>query len=97
MSKYLKNMLVNLKIYELELVGDRSKYSPDEIIEKTGYYYKINDKNLTPKEINTAILAKQASFLKTIKNIALFYFCLTVSVISIYLIYLAIMWLYHIS
>lgn len=48
------------------------KYSPEQLIEIDGYAYVVEDK--TDDEITTTLLAKQTIYLKTIRNIIIFFF-----------------------
>jgi len=87
MNQYVRDLLIDIDIYDTESVQDTSKYSPDELIQKDGYNYILNDRGLTPDEIKIALLAKQIKFMKTIKNIILFYFWCTIVAGGIYIIY----------
>lgn len=89
MNKYLRDMLVDLEVYELEVIKivEVEEHAPEDVIKKDGYNYILNDKGLTPEEVNTALLAKQTKFIRTIKNIALFYFWGSIAAAVIYLIY----------
>ena len=90
MDKYIKEMLVELKIFDSQFVKNLSEADQDKVLRIGGYNYIIDDKGLTPEEINTALLAKQTKFLRTIKNIALFYFWITIIGIFIYMFYLCL-------
>ena len=90
MNKYIKEMLVELKIFDSQFVKDPKDIDSEKVLRITGYDYIIDDKGLSQEEINTALLAKQTKFLRTIKNIALFYFWITIIGMIAYLLYLCL-------
>lgn len=83
-------MLVELKIFDSQFVKDPKDIDSEKVLRITGYDYIIDDKGLSQEEINTALLAKQTKFLRTIKNIALFYFWVTIIGMIAYLLYLCL-------
>lgn len=88
MNQFVKDMLIDQKIYDLEFVQDTSKYDPEELIQMDGYNYKFNDRGLTSDEVKIALLAKQNKTLLAIKNILMFYLCCSLTAAGIYIIYL---------
>lgn len=89
-KKDLKINLVDLGIHKEKYLHEDAvdQYGEDEIYRKDGHSYLIYDTELSSDEINTAILAKQAKDITTIRKMVSFFvgitlFSLIVSVISI--------------
>jgi len=82
MNKYIEGMLIDLEIFNRKYV--EALENSDE--SKKIYKCIIDDNGLAPDEIHTALLAKQAMFLRTIKNILLFFLWLTLIGIGLYIL-----------
>jgi len=91
-SKYVKNLVASTGVYNLNSVvsDNEGNFPPGEIIKKDGYNYMLDEKGLTDEEVNTALLAKQTNYLKTIKNIAVFYLIAGLTSATLYIILLLI-------
>lgn len=86
-------MLVDLKIYDSQFTKNPEKADPGKLLKIYGYDYIIDDRGLTNEEIGVALLAKQTKFLRTIKNIALFYFWITMIGAIAYIFYLLLIFI----
>jgi len=90
MNKYIKEILVELKIYDSKITKNPKEADPEKVLRIGADYHIIDEKGLTPEEINMLLLAKQTKFIRTIKNIALFYFWITIIGMIAYLLYLCL-------
>jgi hypothetical protein len=89
-KKFLIDLLVDAGIYDLEVIHpDQEGNVSEGTIVKDGYNYRLNDKGLTDEEIRTSLLAKQTIYIRTIKNIAIYF--LVFSIIGVLLLFIAIL------
>ena len=81
MNQHLKDMLLKLDVFKRFDVPQEQvdQIKPEELRRDvdSGKFFVIYDDGLTPEEIKTMLLAKQTMYIKTIKNIALFYFIIS--------------------
>ena len=89
-KKDLKINLIDLGIHKEKFLNENAadQYGDDEIYRRDGRSYLIYDSELSSDEINTALLAKQAKDITTIRKMITFFvgitlFSLIISVISI--------------
>ena len=80
MNEYVRDLLVDAEVFELENVQpDQEGNVPEGTIKKDEYNYKLNDRNLNEDEIKLALLAKQTLYIKTIKNIAIYFLVFSIT------------------
>lgn len=74
----VKLMLENLEILESEYVSqdEINSYPEDFVFQKNGSTYHWKDSDLNEEDIRIAIMAKQALYVRTIKNTVVFIFVL---------------------
>lgn len=86
MNKHLQKLLYEAGVYELEYVPKEKlpDYPPDKIIKKDGFYYFIENIDMTEDEAQIALLAKQVKHLSTIKGILLFYFICSLIAVALF-------------
>lgn len=67
----VKTLLCNAEIYKSTFVAKENvgKHPPDKIIKDDDYHYLVDDYGLTDAEVIIALLAKQAIYTKTIRNV----------------------------
>lgn len=89
-KKDLKVNLIDLGIHKEKYLNENAadQYGEDEIYRKDGRAYLIYDSELSSDEINTALLAKQAKDIITIRKMIIFFVGITlvtlcISVISL--------------
>lgn len=75
MNKILADLIVKTGLFTQCFVETKKIPAdvPKEDRAEAGYYY-IDDAGLSDEELNTALMAKQTLYLRTIKNILMFIF-----------------------
>lgn len=89
-NTYVKELISQAGVYKSEVIApnDTDKYQKEEVQVIDGCHCHISDNDIPDEEVNTALLAKQTSYLKTIKNILLFFLIIWLLGATIGIIYL---------